>query len=230
MNYIEQINNFWSHTEEMDLSSTDISVYFSLLKYNNQLNWITSFRCDYAVICQYSRVSKNSFYKSINNLSNLNLITYEKGERNVLKPKIVVLKLKNRKGTIKEQNEEQNEEQKGNLYKLLNKETIKLINKNYGVVNKNLKNWIEETKKPIVDETIPTFEDFKKYAIEKKPKVDLESVKFKYESWKANDWKNGNDKKIKNWKSTLLNTLPYIKEIDKTQQSTSVLTQTPIER
>lgn len=127
MNYIEQINNFWAFIEEKEMSSSDISVYFSLLKYNNSLNWMDSFRCDYSIICQYASVSKNTFYKSINKLSDLGLISYKKGERNILKPRISILKLKNRKGIVKEQNEEQNEEQKGNLYKLLNYKTIKLL-------------------------------------------------------------------------------------------------------
>ncbi len=59
---------------------------------------------------------------------------------------------------------------------------------------------------------IPAFDDFLKYAIEKKPNVSQTDLKFKYDSWVANDWKNGNDKKITNWKTALLNTLPYIKE------------------
>ena len=135
MNYIELINNFWSYTEEKEISSSDTSVYFALLKFNNALNWVESFRCDWFVICQYSRVSKNTFYRSLDNLQDLKLITYQKGERNGLKPKITVLKKKNKKGTIREQQGnnkgtqvEQNCEQNGNLYKLLNKETIKLIN------------------------------------------------------------------------------------------------------
>ncbi|QQV91469.1 primosomal protein [Tenacibaculum phage Gundel_1] len=147
MNYIEIINNFWAYTEDKDISSSDTSVYFALLKYNNSLNWIKEFRCDYAVICQYSRVSKNTFYKSIDNLSDLKLIQYEKGVRNHLKPKVSILKIKNRKGIIKEQKgntEGTQEEQKGNLYKLLNIETIKLLNnKNYSKkINDNLKIWL----------------------------------------------------------------------------------------
>lgn len=59
---------------------------------------------------------------------------------------------------------------------------------------------------------IPAFDEFLKYAIEKKPNVSQTDLKFKYDSWIANDWKNGNDKKITNWKTALLNTLPYIKE------------------
>lgn len=67
----------------------------------------------------------------------------------------------------------------------------------------------EESKKNI---DIPTFEDFLNYAIEHKPKVSKIDLKYKYESWLQNDWKDGNDKKIKNWKTKLLNTLSYIKE------------------
>ena len=69
--------------------------------------------------------------------------------------------------------------------------------------------------KPITNKqinTIPEFTEFLKYALEKKPTVSQTDLKLKYDSWVANDWKNGNDKKITNWKTALLNTLPYIKE------------------
>lgn len=63
-------------------------------------------------------------------------------------------------------------------------------------------------------ETIPTLEEFEKYAISKKPDVDLQVVKLKYEAWKEGGWrtsgKNGHE--IKNWRATLLNTIPYLKE------------------
>jgi hypothetical protein len=61
----------------------------------------------------------------------------------------------------------------------------------------------------------PTFEDFKIYALEKEPTVSLSALKNKYDAWEANDWKNGNDKPIKNWKSALLQTMPYIEKIKK---------------
>ncbi len=60
---------------------------------------------------------------------------------------------------------------------------------------------------------IPTWEEFKKYAIEKKPSVDFESLRWKYEAWREAGWQCGNPpRSIRNWKSTLLNTLPHIKE------------------
>jgi len=59
---------------------------------------------------------------------------------------------------------------------------------------------------------IPTFEEFKSYALEKKPKINLEHLRNKYDAWVVNGWKDGNDKDIKNWKSKLLQTLPHMKE------------------
>ena len=74
---------------------------------------------------------------------------------------------------------------------------------------------------------IPALEEFINYAKEKKTDINIESVKLKYESWKVAGWKDGNDKDIINWKSKLLNTIPYLKEsnikngwdIDKEDQS-----------
>ncbi len=66
------------------------------------------------------------------------------------------------------------------------------------------------------EETIPSVGEFIEYAKEKKPEVNVEHVRLKYEAWKSNDWsiplENGKDRPIKNWKTTLLNTIPYLKE------------------
>jgi hypothetical protein len=70
----------------------------------------------------------------------------------------------------------------------------------------------EEEEEINKNNNIPDLNSFLAYAIEQKPKVDTEAVKFKYESWIENQWKDGNNKKIINWKTKLLNTLPHIKE------------------
>jgi hypothetical protein len=87
--------------------------------------------------------------------------------------------------------------------------------------NPPLETETETEKKPKKEIKIPEFEEFKIYALTKKQNVCLESLKLKYDSWFANGWKNGNDKKIVNWQSTLLNTLPYIKTKDTQQQTTN---------
>ena len=60
--------------------------------------------------------------------------------------------------------------------------------------------------------TIPSFLEFSEYAKEKEPKINLKALQNKYDAWVVNDWKNGNDKPIKNWKSALLQTLTYIEK------------------
>jgi hypothetical protein len=70
--------------------------------------------------------------------------------------------------------------------------------------------------KEIKNNTIPSFQEFLAYALDKKPKVSQIDLRLKYESWKESDWsinRNGKLQPISNWKSTLLNTLPYINEI-----------------
>ena len=61
---------------------------------------------------------------------------------------------------------------------------------------------------------IPEFTEFLKFAIEQVSNINKDEVKLKYESWKVNNWKDGNNKQIKNWKTKLLNTLPYISKIE----------------
>jgi hypothetical protein len=130
MNYIKQINGFWAKAENADITGIDIAVYMALLKYCNALNWHNPFICHWEIICQYAKVSKNTYYKSIERLAMLGFVEYKKGQRNKLSPKIVILNFENNKGTIREQreeqHEEQNEEQKGSLYKQVNKKTIKV--------------------------------------------------------------------------------------------------------
>jgi hypothetical protein len=60
---------------------------------------------------------------------------------------------------------------------------------------------------------IPEFSEFKSYAIENDPKVNTSKLELKYKAWVVSGWKDGNNKPIKNWKSKLLNTLPYIEKI-----------------
>jgi hypothetical protein len=67
-------------------------------------------------------------------------------------------------------------------------------------------------KKSKEKEIIPSIYDFLDYAVLKKPSVDKKAVELKYLSWTENGWKDGNNKPITNWKTKLLNTLPYISE------------------
>jgi len=59
---------------------------------------------------------------------------------------------------------------------------------------------------------IPTLNEFLQYAKDKDLEYEMKRSALikKYQSWAENEWKTGHDKKIVNWKSTLLNTLPHV--------------------
>jgi len=73
-------------------------------------------------------------------------------------------------------------------------------NKQEGKEGKNVKNNI-----------IPEFEEFKKFALENDLTINISALELKYKSWVENNWRDGNNKKIINWKSKILNTIPYLK-------------------
>ena len=59
---------------------------------------------------------------------------------------------------------------------------------------------------------IPELSEFLAFAIQECSNINQEDVKHKYKSWILNEWKDGNDKAIKNWKTKLLNTIPHLRK------------------
>ena len=101
------------------------------------------------------------------------------------------------------------ETEKRRLYSESRSKNRKGSSKICNTYDKHMENENENVNKD--NNNIPDFENFKKYAIEKQPLINLDALKFKYEAWKENGWKDGNDKKIVNWKTKLLNTMPHMK-------------------
>lgn len=75
----------------------------------------------------------------------------------------------------------------------------------------------ERKEKKIKDIYIPTLEEFKSFILENDKTVSAKSIEIKYKSWVVNDWKDGNNVKIVNWKQKALNIIPYL---EKTKQET----------
>jgi len=71
----------------------------------------------------------------------------------------------------------------------------------------------EEKKKEVHP---PDLKEFLEYAIEKCEVLNYnyceQKTKGKFLAWQENNWVNGNNRKIKNWKTSLLNTLPHIQK------------------
>lgn len=62
---------------------------------------------------------------------------------------------------------------------------------------------------------IPDLETFIAFGLEKasanRLNVTRTALSMKYEAWKEAGWVNGNGQEVKNWKASLINTLPHIK-------------------
>lgn len=65
-----------------------------------------------------------------------------------------------------------------------------------------------------IKDKLPSVLEFVQYGLENAKEKGLNisdtSLELKFQAWKENGWKNGNGRPIKNWKSSLLNTLKYL--------------------
>jgi hypothetical protein len=69
-------------------------------------------------------------------------------------------------------------------------------------------------KKENKEITIPSIDEFLAYSVSQIPNINKQDVQLKYKSWLVNDWcvnVDGKQRKISNWKTTLLNTLRYLR-------------------
>ena len=70
-----------------------------------------------------------------------------------------------------------------------------------------------------VQYAIPSYSDFELHALSVKPSIDVIELRKKYDAWINNNWHDGYGNEIKNWKSKLNSTIPYIKEKQVTKVS-----------
>jgi len=69
-------------------------------------------------------------------------------------------------------------------------------------------------KKENKEITIPSIDEFLSYSVTQITNINKQDVELKYKSWLVNDWcvnVEGKQRKITNWKTTLLNTLRYLR-------------------
>jgi len=90
----------------------------------------------------------------------------------------------------------------------------KLLNKNKALTRplQGAKEKEKVKEKDKEKERIPSFKEFKEYALSKKPDINMEALKLKYDAWIESGWRDGFGNPIKNWKTKLLNTIPHLPE------------------
>ena len=182
----------WTFENPERINPNHTALYFFIIEHCNRLGWKEKFGLPTTMAKEAIGIrSYNTYINTLNDLVEFGFVNLIEKSKNQYSSNIIALSNFDKahdkaldKALIKHGTKQ--------------RESIDSINK-------------QETKEQIY---IPEFTEFLQFAIEQVSNIDKDEVKLKYESWKVNNWKDGNNKQIKNWKTKLLNTLPYISKIE----------------
>ena len=156
VNYLMHHKNSNLKLIELNLNSTHISLYNALFLIWNECGFDTELSINRNDVMKLSKIgSANTYTKCLKELHDNDMINYKPSFNPLIGSKINLYRFDNGSdnssdnGTVKSSSKGcDNSTGNGSdtLYKLLNKETIKLLNTNYKLVNEKIKNWIESEK------------------------------------------------------------------------------------
>ena len=182
----------WTFENPERINPNHTALYFFIIEHCNRLGWKEKFGLPTTMAKEAIGIrSYNTYINTLNDLVEFGFVKLIEKSKNQYSSNIVALSNFNKAPD-----------------KALDKAMIK-----HGTKQRESTDSINK-QETIEQIYIPTFIEFLKFAIEQVPTVNKDEVKLKYESWKVNNWKDGNNKQIKNWKTKLLNTLPYISKIE----------------
>lgn len=195
MNSYELSRNWfdWTFENPERINPNHTALYFFIIEHCNRLGWKEKFGLPTTMAKEAIGIrSYNTYINTLNDLVEFGFIKLIEKSKNQYSSNIIALSNFNKasdkaldKALVKHGTKQG--------------ESIDSINKQETINNKH----------------IPEFSEFLAYAVQQVPIINKEDVKLKYESWKVNDWSvtvNNKTRKIVNWKSTLLNTLPYLRK------------------
>lgn len=201
MDYFKLTRDFWDFAFENPekIKPNHCALFLFIVEHCNRLGWKEKFGLPTTMTKDAIGIrSYNTYIQTLNDLVDFGLIILIERSKNQYSSNIVAI---------------------SNNDKALNKALDKAFIKHDTKQGESTIQSTDSINKPITNKQntiIPLYTDFLNYAIEQKPKVNKSLVKLKYDSWIVNDWKDGNGKPIKNWKSKLNNTLPFISEQETT--------------
>ncbi len=175
------------------------AMYFFAIEHCNRLGWKQKFGFPSTMVMEAIGVkSYNTYINTLKDLVDFGFIKMIERSKNQYSSNIIALSNFNKAND-----------------KALDKALIKHVTKQSESTVQSIDSIDKQrtiNKEQLTKNNIPAYSDFKNFALIKKSTIDELSLKLKYESWTENGWKDGNNKPIKNWKSKLLNTIPYLKE------------------
>lgn len=220
MEYIELIRKFWLSVKEYPQNSSVISLYLFLLE-----NWDIKEKIDFELsdkeIGRRLRMDRNTVKRSKEILRNLGLINYQITNGYPTFYKIILdysLRKSNKDIPIAEKNIKKVPQE-------IPPAIPTIVSLPFPEIEtpQNKKETIEIPHVPPKQDrdkpkgNIPTLEEFLAYAktLDLYEESLIPHLKIKYETWEENNWTNGYGKPIINWKMTLKNTIPYLKNNNK---------------
>ncbi len=184
----------WTFENPERINPNHTALYFFIIEHCNRLGWKQKFGLPTTMAKEAIGIrSYNTYINTLNDLVEFGFIELIEKSKNQYSSNIIALS-----------NFDKAHDKA--LDKALIKHTTKQL-QSIDSINK------QETKNK--ETHIPTLDDFINYAVSKIHNINKDDVSLKYMSWLENDWStnvNGKQRKITNWKSTLLNTLPYIRK------------------
>lgn len=80
LNYIKQLNEFYSTIEYRPISSNATAVYMYLLNIANKLNWMSDFKVANTILMSKCKLNTSALQRARNELIVNNYIKYKKRE------------------------------------------------------------------------------------------------------------------------------------------------------
>jgi hypothetical protein len=208
MNSYELSRNWfdWCFDNPEKIKPVHTAIYFFCIEHCNRLGWKEKFGLPTEMVKSAIGVhSYNTYIDALNDLVEWKFIKMIQKSKNQYSSNIIALSNFDKATT-----------------KALDKALIKHGTKqdeSIDSINKQL------NKEQLNNKQVPEFLEFLEYAktIEIYKTTFDYSIKAKYESWVDNNWKDGHNKKIKNWKVKLKNTLPYLAETKQEPKTQSYL-------
>lgn len=221
MDIFKLSRNYWDYAfanPEL-LKPTHCAIYFFAIEHCNRLGWKDKFGLPTSMVMEATGIKSYSVYKKhFDDLELFGFFSVVSWSKNQYSSNVIALK-----ENVKAHNKALDKAMIKHSSKQT-KSTSESTNQSTVSIDIPINN---TTNKPINQSTnIPTLHEFFEYASSVKEFSNkFESLKYsiqsKYESWVDNNWNDGNDKPIKNWKTKLKNTLPFLKQLNTTANGTT---------
>lgn len=197
MNYIKQLNEFYSTLDYKPLTANAIAVYTILLQIANKAGWIDKFRVANTVLMSKCNLDMQKLIRARSVLINQGYIEYFKGKNQTEAPTYRISKLYDIANNIA--NDIANNIADDIADNIADNIANNNPNDNINKQNKTKQNYKKKIEKKSFSP--PSLDDIKNYVKDKDLNVDAE---YFYKYFSEGNWIDSKGNKVKNWKQKLI--------------------------